>query len=72
MYSVVNTVCMTKDLDDTFEPVIRVRAVTYKTLQNIVMPDKPGDKTYAALVEALSKHFKPKPSEIIECFKFHS
>ena len=34
--------------------------------------DKPGDKEYAALVEALSKHFKPTPSEIVERFKFHS
>jgi len=49
-----------------------VGAATYKTLRNIVSPAKPGDKTYAALVEALSKHFNPKPSEIVERFKFHS
>ena len=45
---------------------------TYKTLRNLVSPDKPGDKPYDALVEALSKHYKPKPSEIVERFKFHS
>ena len=35
-------------------------------------PSKPGDKMYAALVEALSQHFKPKPSEIVERFKFNN
>ena len=27
-------------------------AATYKTLRNVVSPSKPGEKTYAALVEA--------------------
>ena len=49
-----------------------VGAATYKTLRNIVSPEKPGEKSYAELVEALSKHFKPPPSEIVERFKFHS
>ena len=49
-----------------------VGAATYKTLRNIVSPSKPGEKSYTQLVEALSKHFKPTPSEIVECFKFHS
>ena len=49
-----------------------VGAATYKTLRNIVSPEKPGEKSYAELVEALSKHFKPTPSEIVERFKFHS
>ena len=47
-------------------------AATYKILRNVVSPSKPGGKTYATLVEALSQHFKPKPSEIVEHFKFHS
>ena len=49
-----------------------VGAATYKTLRNIVSPKKPGEKTYAELVAALSKHFRPTPSEIVERFKFHS
>ena len=49
-----------------------VGAATYKTLRNLVSPMKPGDKTYAELVEVLAKHFKPTPSEIVERFKFHS
>ena len=35
-------------------------------------PSKPGKKSYDELVEALSKHFKPAPSEIVERLKFHS
>ena len=49
-----------------------VGAATYKTLRNIVSPAKPGEKSYDELVKALSKHFKPTPSEIVERFKFHS
>ena len=45
---------------------------TYKTLRNLVSPEKPGEKAYEDLVAALSKHFKPAPSEIVERFKFHS
>ena len=49
-----------------------IGANTYKTLRNIVSPAKPGEKEYSDLVEKLSKHFRPAPSEIVERFKFHS
>ena len=49
-----------------------VGAATYKTLRNILSPEKPGENTYTELVEKLSRHFKPAPSEIVERFKFHS
>ena len=35
-------------------------------------PAKPGEMSYSELVRALSKHYKPAPSEIVERFKFHS
>ena len=38
-----------------------VGAATYKILRSIVSPSKPGEKSYAELVEALSKYFKPTP-----------
>ena len=47
-------------------------SATYKTLRNLMSPDKPGDKSYEELVKVLSKHFKPTPSETVERFKFHS
>ena len=49
-----------------------VGASTYKILRNIVSPDKPADKTFPELVEALLRHFHLKPSEIVKRFKFHS
>ena len=49
-----------------------VGASTYKLLRNLVAPAKPGDKTFAQLVEVLSTHFRPTPSEIVERCRFHS
>ena len=45
---------------------------TYKILRNLLTPAKPADKTFAELVSVFSRHYKPKPSEIMERFKFHS
>ena len=49
-----------------------VGATTYKILRNILAPSKPGDKSYETLVDALAKHYKPAPYEIVERFKFHN
>ena len=49
-----------------------VGPATYKTLRNILSPAKPGEKEYSELVEKLSQHYRPAPSEIVERFKFHS
>ena len=45
---------------------------TFKLLQNLITPAKPGDKTYAELVEVLTDHFSPKQSEIVQWSKFYS
>ena len=49
-----------------------VGASTYKILRDLVTPVKPAEKPLAELLAALAKHFNPKPSEIVERFKFHS
>ena len=49
-----------------------IGAPTYRILRNLVTPDKPSDKPYKDLLAALSQHFHPKPSEIVERYKFHS
>ena len=49
-----------------------VGPVMYKLLRNLLAPAKPGEKTYDELVETLSEHYSPPPSEIIQRFKFHS
>ena len=45
-----------------------IRLSTYKILRNLPTPAKPADKTFAELVFVLSRHYKPKPSEIMERF----
>ena len=41
-------------------------------MSSLVAPDKPSDKEYSQLVEKLSEHSAPAPSEIVEQFKFHT
>ena len=48
-----------------------VGATTYKTLLTILLPEKPGEMSYAELVEALSKQFKSTLLEIVTRFKFN-
>ena len=45
---------------------------TYALARDLLQPAKPAETTYKKIVDELSKHFAPKPSEIVECFKFHS
>lgn len=35
-------------------------------------PETPGEKDYACLVKTLKDHFNPKPSEIVQRFKFNT
>ena len=49
-----------------------IGSATYKIIWNLLSPAKPGEKSYADLVDTLSKHFKPAPSEIVERFRFNS
>ncbi len=44
----------------------------YAVLPDLCQPDKPGDFALADLFKILSGHFTPKPSLIVERFKFHS
>ena len=44
---------------------------TYSLIRSLASPDKPGDKTYAALKVLIHNHLKPKPLVIAERFKFH-
>ena len=46
----------------------------YKLFSSLLAPVKPelGEKSYKFLVDTLSKHFNPAPSEIVERFKFHT
>lgn len=41
-------------------------------MRNLLSPTKPGEKTLAQLAALSKKHFNPKPSEIVQRFKFDS
>ena len=47
-------------------------AKTYKLIRNLVAPDKPDSKTFKELAELVQNHRNPKPSEIVQRFKFNS
>ena len=47
-------------------------ADTYKLISSLVAPEKPGDKTFDELIAVTKNHFNPKPSVIVERYKFNS
>ena len=47
-------------------------AKAYKILRNLITPSAPSDKSFKELVEVMTKHFCPPPSEIVQRFKFNT
>jgi transposase InsO family protein len=47
-------------------------AESYKTLRNLLQPEKPTDKSYRDLITLLQKHYHPPPSSFISRYKFHT
>ena len=45
---------------------------TYTLACNLVVPEKPSAKTFDEFVKLLTDHYSPKPSIIIQRYKFHS
>ncbi|XP_072182146.1 uncharacterized protein [Diadema setosum] len=44
----------------------------YSLLRSLVSPAKPADKKYAELVQVMTEHYTPAPSEIVDRCKFNS
>ena len=44
----------------------------YKTIQSILAPKKPMEVEYAEFVRQVKQHYAPKPSEIIQRYKFYT
>ena len=44
----------------------------YRILRNLVAPDKPTDVSFKNLVQTMTSHFCPPPSEIVQRFRFNS
>ena len=49
-----------------------VGSATFRLLQTLLHPAKPGEQTIIALIEVLTEHYEPTLSEILQCFQFHS
>ena len=45
---------------------------TYRLIKNLTAPEKPTDKTFAQLVQLVGEHHNPKPSKIVERFRFNT
>ena len=45
---------------------------TYKTIRSVVAPDKPTEVAFADLTKKLREHFSPKPSPIMQRFRFNT
>ena len=45
---------------------------TYTLMRDLLQPVRPAEATFKKIVDTLDKHFSPRPSEIVEHFKFHS
>ena len=45
---------------------------TYALARDLLQPAKPAETTLKKIVDTLERHFTPKPSEIVERYKFHS
>ena len=44
----------------------------YKLMCDLLSPAKPGDKSFQELSDLVRNHLQPKPSEIVQRYKFHS
>ncbi|KAK9963562.1 hypothetical protein ABG768_006735, partial [Culter alburnus] len=47
-------------------------AKTYKLMRNLATLRKPGELAYKDLIDLIQNHHSPKPSVIVQRFKFHS
>ena len=45
---------------------------TYALARDLLQPARPAETAFKKIVETLEKHYSPRPSEIVERFKFHS
>ena len=52
--------------------LVSVGAKTYKLVRSLIAPEDSKDKSYEDLAKLLQDHFMPKPSAIVQQFKFNT
>ena len=45
---------------------------TYQLIRNLLAPSKPAETAFKDIVKAVTTHYNPNPSQIVERFKFNS
>ena len=45
---------------------------TYRLIRSLVSPKKPTELKFAELVEVMQKHYDPKPSVIVQHYRFNT
>ncbi|CAB0037325.1 unnamed protein product [Trichogramma brassicae] len=60
-----------KDDKKASQLLIRVDADAFKLIKQLLSPEKIATKTYEDIVKVMNEHVNPKPSEVMERFKFH-
>ena len=45
---------------------------TYRTIKDVLSPDAPATVELATLIEKMTQHFQPAPSEIVQRFRFNT
>ena len=45
---------------------------TYRIIRDVLAPDSPSSISFANIVEKMTDHFQPPPSEIVKRFQFHT
>ena len=58
--------------DEQFYSVSVCGSKTYALARDLLQPAKSAETTFKKIVDTLENHFSPKPSEIVERYKFHS
>ena len=52
--------------------LVSVGAKTYKLIRSLIAPEDPKDKSYEDLAKLAQEYFMPKPSAIVQRFKFNT
>ncbi len=45
---------------------------SYHLIRSLAAPTKPSEKSFEELVELMRKHYNPRPSAIVQRYKFHT
>ena len=45
---------------------------TYRTIKDVLSPQAPGEASIKSIIDKMTKHYQPAPSEIVQRFRFNT